>query len=101
MQDDFVALMPGGKIYATENGCFAKTFGLNERDEPTIYHAVTSPHAYLENVSQDADGELDFYDTSYTQNGSSYHPLNTFRPGLYIIPARGSDETNLPAIRCV
>ncbi len=24
VQDDFCALMPGGKIYATENGCFAK-----------------------------------------------------------------------------
>src|SRR5215475_10207453 len=69
VQDDFLALMPGGKIYATENGCFAKTFALNVDDEPTIYHAVTSSHAYLENVSQDADGELDFYDTSYTQNG--------------------------------
>ncbi|HXG93750.1 MAG TPA: phosphoenolpyruvate carboxykinase [Blastocatellia bacterium] len=69
VQDDFVALMPGGKIYATENGCFAKTFGLNEKDEPTIYGAVTKPHAYLENVSQNEKGELDFYDTSYTQNG--------------------------------
>jgi phosphoenolpyruvate carboxykinase (ATP) len=69
VQDDFVALMPGGKIYATENGCFAKTFGLNEKDEPTIYRAVTSEHAYLENVSQDETGGLDFYDTSYTQNG--------------------------------
>jgi phosphoenolpyruvate carboxykinase (ATP) len=69
VQDDFLALMPGGKVYATENGCFAKTFGLNEKDEPTIYHAVTSPHAYLENVSQNEAGELDFYDTSYTQNG--------------------------------
>lgn len=69
VQDDFVALMPGGKVYATENGCFAKTFGLNEKDEPTIYGAVTSEHAYLENVSQDGEGNLDFYDTSYTQNG--------------------------------
>jgi phosphoenolpyruvate carboxykinase (ATP) len=69
VQDDFVALMPGGKVYATENGCFAKTFGLNEKDEPTIYRAVTSRHAYLENVSQDGAGELDFYNTSYTQNG--------------------------------
>src|SRR6266571_2152598 len=69
VQDDFLALMPGGKIYATENGCFAKTFALNENDEPTIYHAVTSEHAYLENVSQNESGELDFYDTSYTQNG--------------------------------
>ncbi|HJZ66641.1 MAG TPA: phosphoenolpyruvate carboxykinase (ATP), partial [Blastocatellia bacterium] len=71
VQDDFVALMPGGKIYATENGCFAKTFGLNEKDEPTIYRACTTTHAYLENVSQNENGELDFYDTSYTQNGRS------------------------------
>jgi len=69
VQDDFLALMPGGKIYATENGCFAKTFALNEQDEPTIYRAVTSESAYLENVSQSQAGELDFYDTSYTQNG--------------------------------
>ncbi|HEY3138748.1 MAG TPA: phosphoenolpyruvate carboxykinase [Blastocatellia bacterium] len=69
VQDDFVALMPGGKIYATENGCFAKTFGLNEKDEPTIYHACTTTHAYLENVSQNENGQLDFYDSSYTQNG--------------------------------
>ena len=69
VQDDFLALMPAGKIYATENGCFAKTFGLNEKDEPTIYNAVTSISAYLENVSQNEKGELDFYDTSYTQNG--------------------------------
>lgn len=69
VQDDFVALMPGGKVYATENGCFAKTFGLNEQDEPTIYGAVTTEYAYLENVSQNDDGDLDFYNTSYTQNG--------------------------------
>src|SRR5262249_7160034 len=69
VQDDFIALMPGGKIYATENGCFAKTFGLNERDEPTIYGAVANKHAYLENVSQNNEGRVDFYDTSYTQNG--------------------------------
>src|SRR6184192_225853 len=69
IQDDFVAMMPGGKVYATEAGCFAKTFALSEEDEPTIYGAVTKPEAYLENVSQDDDGNLDFFDTSYTQNG--------------------------------
>lgn len=69
VQDDFCALMPGGKIYATENGCFAKTFGLNPNDEPTIYHACASPHAYLENVSQDESGKVDYFDTSYTPNG--------------------------------
>jgi phosphoenolpyruvate carboxykinase (ATP) len=71
VQDDFCALMPGGKVYATENGCFAKTFGLNERDEPTIYNATISRHAYLENVSQDDHGKVDFFDTSYTPNGRS------------------------------
>jgi phosphoenolpyruvate carboxykinase (ATP) len=69
VQDDFCALMPGGKVYATENGCFAKTFGLNPNDEPTIYHACASPHAYLENVSQSEDGKVDYFDTSYTPNG--------------------------------
>lgn len=69
VQDDFLALLPGGKVYATENGCFAKTFGLNPKDEPTIYYATIAPHAYLENVSQDQPGNLDFFDTSYTQNG--------------------------------
>jgi phosphoenolpyruvate carboxykinase (ATP) len=68
IQDDFVAWMPDGRIYTTENGCFAKTFGLNPEDEPTIYGAVTQPEAYLENVSQHGD-ELDFFDTDYTSNG--------------------------------
>jgi len=71
VQDDFCALMPGGKVYATENGCFAKTFGLNPKDEPTIYNATISRHAYLENVSQDEKGKIDFFDTSYTPNGRS------------------------------
>jgi phosphoenolpyruvate carboxykinase (ATP) len=61
--------MPGGKVYATENGCFAKTFGLNPADEPTIYDACASPHAYLENVSQNEAGKIDYFDTSYTPNG--------------------------------
>lgn len=74
VQDDFVAWMPDGRVYATENGCFAKTFGLNPADEPTIYGAVTQPDAYLENVSQHGD-DVDFYDTSYTQNGRATFPF--------------------------
>lgn len=69
VQDDFVAMMPDGRIYATENGCFAKTFGLDQKFEPTIYHAVTLPNSYLENVYQDEDGKVDFFNTDYTQNG--------------------------------
>lgn len=76
VQDDFVALMPDGSVVATENGCFAKTFGLDPRFEPTIYTAVTQVEAYLENVSQDAQGKVDFFDTSYTPNGRSVFPMS-------------------------
>jgi phosphoenolpyruvate carboxykinase (ATP) len=81
IQDDFVAMMPGGKVYATEAGCFAKTFALSEDDEPTIYGAVTRPEAYLENVSQDDGGELDFFDTSYTQNGRATFSFSAIDAG--------------------
>jgi phosphoenolpyruvate carboxykinase (ATP) len=74
VQDDFVAWMPDGGIYVTENGCFAKTYGLNPGDEPMIYGAVTQPDSYLENVSQHGD-EPDFYDESYTQNGRATFPF--------------------------
>jgi phosphoenolpyruvate carboxykinase (ATP) len=75
VQDDFVAWMPNGRVYATENGCFAKTFGLNPDDEPTIYGAVTQPRSYLENVSQHGD-DVDFYDTDYTSNGRATFPFD-------------------------
>ena len=74
-QDDFIALMPGGRVYTTENGCFAKTFGLDPRFEPVIYNATTKPDAYLENVSVDEDGKVDFFDTSYTKNGRTTWPF--------------------------
>ena len=81
VQDDFVAMMPGGKVYATEAGCFAKTFALSEQDEPTIHGAVTKPEAYLENVSQDDSGELDFFDESYTQNGRATFSFSAIEAG--------------------
>ncbi len=79
VQDDFVALMPGGVVYTSENGCFAKTFGLDPEDEPTIYGGTTRPDAWLENVSVDADGKVDFHDTGYTANGRSTFPLANIR----------------------
>ncbi|MGH2358882.1 MAG: phosphoenolpyruvate carboxykinase [Candidatus Limnocylindria bacterium] len=76
VQDDFIALFPGGTVYGTENGCFAKTFGLDPRHEPAIHGAVVKPDAYLENVSQQTDGgPVDFFDTSYTKNGRATFPM--------------------------
>src|SRR5947209_7561352 len=76
VQDDFVALMPGGKVYGTENGCFAKTFSLDAEYEPNIYRAVTSPGSYLENVYQDENGKVNFFETSYTKNGRAVFSLS-------------------------
>jgi phosphoenolpyruvate carboxykinase (ATP) len=85
VQDDFVALMPGGRVYTTENGCFAKTFGLDPQYEPAIYNATTKPDAYLENVSVDETGKVDFFDTSYTKNGRTTWPFK------YVDPADPAD----------
>src|SRR2546428_311251 len=76
VQDDFIALMRGGKVYGTENGCFAKTFSLSAEYEPEIYRAVTSPIAYLENVYLNEDGTPDFFNESFTQNGRAVFPLD-------------------------
>src|SRR5947208_3072670 len=75
VQDDFVALMPGGVVHGTENGCFAKTFSLDPEFEPNIYRAVTSPGSYLENVYQDEKGKVNFFETSYTKNGRAVFSL--------------------------
>jgi phosphoenolpyruvate carboxykinase (ATP) len=105
VQDDFVALMPGGTIHTTEAGCFAKTFGLDPDDEPTIYGGTTRPDAWLENVSVDANGKVDFFDTGYTANGRSTFPLANIRhrdpksvpPARYLLILNRSDHI-IPAV---
>jgi phosphoenolpyruvate carboxykinase (ATP) len=76
VQDDFVALMPGGQVYGTENGCFAKTFSLDPDLEPNIYNAVVRPDSYLENVYQDDAGKANFFETSYTKNGRAVFAMD-------------------------
>ncbi len=105
VQDDFVALMPNGVIHTTEAGCFAKTYGLDPDDEPTIYSGTTRPDAWLENVSVDEDGKVDFFDTSYTANGRCTFPLADIRhrdprdvpPARYLLILNRSDHV-IPAV---
>jgi phosphoenolpyruvate carboxykinase (ATP) len=79
VQDDFAALMPGGVVHSSENGCFAKTYGLDPHDEPTIYWGTAHKDAWLENTHVDPDGTVDFFDDSYTRNGRSTFPLANIR----------------------
>jgi phosphoenolpyruvate carboxykinase (ATP) len=88
VQDDFIALMPGGVVHGTENGCFAKTFALSPEQEPEIYAAVTSPASYLENVYIDDDGRVDFFNESFTQNGRAVFPMKALE--------RYEDARNIP-----
>jgi phosphoenolpyruvate carboxykinase (ATP) len=105
VQDDFVSLMPGGTIHTTEAGCFAKTFGLDPEDEPTIYGGTTRPDAWLENVSVDQNGKVDFFDTDYTANGRCTFPLANIRhrnpksvpPARYLLILNRSDHV-IPAV---
>ena len=90
VQDDFIGLLPGGKVYTTENGCFAKTFGLDPDDEPTIYAGATQSGAWLESVSVSDDGKVDFFDTNYTANGRCTFGLEGIRH---------RDPRDLPAAR--
>ncbi|MEP7029232.1 MAG: phosphoenolpyruvate carboxykinase domain-containing protein, partial [Candidatus Eisenbacteria bacterium] len=61
IQDDMVMLFPGGRAYATENGCFAIAHRLREETEPIIYRGAIAPNAWLENVYQDTKGGMDFH----------------------------------------
>jgi phosphoenolpyruvate carboxykinase (ATP) len=79
VQDDFIALMPDGSVLTTEAGCFAKTFGLDPEDEPTIHGGAVSEGAWLESVAVTAAGEIDFFDDSYTANGRVTFPMSIIR----------------------
>ena len=61
VQDDMVCIWPRGEISITENGCFAKTFGLTEEAEPVIYRGTVDATAWLENAYVDAEGKPDFF----------------------------------------
>ena len=90
VQDDFNALMPGGTIYTTEAGCFAKTYGLDPDAEPTIYGGTTDEGAWLESTHVDPDGTVDFWNDSYTRNGPIHIPAGRYPPPL---PVGGSTRT--------
>lgn len=61
-------------IFNFEGGCYAKVINLTEENEPDIYRAI-KPGAILENVILDEDGEVDFQDTSITQNTRVSYPI--------------------------
>ncbi len=61
-------------IFNFEGGCYAKVINLSKENEPDIYDAI-KPGAILENVILNEQGEVDFEDTSITQNTRVSYPI--------------------------
>ncbi len=68
-------------IFNIEGGCYAKTVKLNAEAEPEIHAATARFGTVLENVAFDpSTRELDFADTSLTENTRCAYPLE-YIPG--------------------
>jgi len=61
-------------IFNFEGGCYAKTINLSAEDEPDIFRAIRRD-ALLENVVVDANGVIDYSDSSKTENTRVSYPI--------------------------
>jgi len=70
-------------VFNFEGGCYAKVIKLDKESEPDIYNAIHRD-ALLENVTVDAEGNIDFNDKSVTENTRVSYPIyhinNIVRP---------------------
>ncbi|MGB5237646.1 MAG: phosphoenolpyruvate carboxykinase (ATP) [Flavobacteriaceae bacterium] len=62
-------------VFNFEGGCYAKVINLSSESEPDIFKAIKKG-AILENVIIGDDGEVDFYDSSITQNTRVSYPID-------------------------
>lgn len=79
-------------VFNFEGGCYAKVINLSQENEPEIYGAIKKG-AILENVVMDDKGNVDYADTSITQNTRVSYPIyhieNVRRPSI------GQDPKNI------
>lgn len=72
--DDEHGWTPTNAVFNFEGGCYAKVINLSQEKEPEIYGAIKRG-AILENVTMDDDGNVDFTDSSITQNTRVSYPI--------------------------
>lgn len=73
----------GNKVFNFEGGCYAKVVDLTAEKEPEIFRAIKKG-AILENIIMDANGEVDFANTSITENTRVSYPIyhiDNIQPG--------------------
>jgi phosphoenolpyruvate carboxykinase (ATP) len=61
-------------VFNFEGGCYAKVINLDPKSEPEIFGAIKKG-ALLENVAIDANGEVDYSDSSKTENTRVSYPI--------------------------
>ncbi|MFD2551196.1 phosphoenolpyruvate carboxykinase (ATP) [Bizionia sediminis] len=79
-------------VFNFEGGCYAKVINLSEESEPDIFKAI-KPGAILENVIMDKDGNVDFEDTSITQNTRVSYPI--YHIDNIQVPSIGKNPKNI------
>lgn len=68
-------------VFNFENGCYAKTLNLSEKNEPEIYQAIFRQGDYLkngavlENTMVYPNGKVDLTDDRFSANGRASYPL--------------------------
>ncbi|MGH1387609.1 phosphoenolpyruvate carboxykinase (ATP) [Kordia sp.] len=79
-------------VFNFEGGCYAKAIDLSEEKEPEIYHAIKKG-AILENVVLDENKNVDFADTSITQNTRVSYPI--YHIENIQVPSIGKNPKNI------
>ncbi|SFI52675.1 phosphoenolpyruvate carboxykinase (ATP) [Olleya namhaensis] len=79
-------------VFNFEGGCYAKVINLSGEQEPEIFGAIKKG-AILENVIMNDKGEVDFEDTSITQNTRVSYPINHIEN--IRVPSTGENPKNI------
>ena len=64
-------------IFNIEGGCYAKVIGLDKNKEPEIFKSTMHPSTIIENVVMNHENDINFNDSSVTQNTRSCYSLET------------------------
>jgi phosphoenolpyruvate carboxykinase (ATP) len=94
--DDEHGWSPENTIFNFEGGCYAKVINLTEEEEPDIYRAIREG-AILENVVTE-DGEVDFEDSSKTENTRVSYPI--YHIDNIAEPSVGRNPKNIFFLTC-
>ncbi len=96
--DDEHGWGPSG-VFNFEGGCYAKTINLTKEAEPEIFETTRTFGSIIENVVMDPDSrELDFFDTTLTENGRVSYPIEMIPNAS--LTGKGDHPTNLMMLTC-